>query len=83
MDTGSVRPLPPAELAALEEDLRDQRLAELMMQIAGMDHSSADVTAGLKAVLRQIEAIKPGELQAMLARVQMLKAERRHGSGRA
>jgi hypothetical protein len=83
MDKGSERPLPPAELAALEADLRDQRLAQLMETVAGMDHSSVDVTAGLKTVLLQIEAVAPGSLQAMLARIQMLRAERHSGIGNA
>lgn len=52
----------------------DAYLADLMMQLVGLDLSSADGRAGAGAILREIEALAPGSIARMQAGL-----ERRRG----
>ena len=50
----------------------DARLAQLLTEcLADLDLNSADGRAGIRAALREIEEISPGEVEAMAARLQM------------
>lgn len=50
----------------------DQRMAALLTEcLADLDLNSADGRAGIRAALRQIEEISPGEVEAMAARLQL------------
>jgi hypothetical protein len=52
----------------------DAYLADLMMQLVGLDLTSADGRAGAGAILREIEALAPGSIARMQAGL-----ERRRG----
>jgi hypothetical protein len=52
----------------------DAYLANLMMQLVGLDLTSADGRAGAGAILREIEALSPGSIARMQAGL-----ERRRG----
>ncbi|WP_333611691.1 hypothetical protein [Brevundimonas bullata] len=54
----------------------DAELADLMMQLVGLDLTSADGRAGSGAILREIEAKAPGTI----ARMQAGLALRRSGA---
>lgn len=50
----------------------DQRMAALLTEcIAELDTKSADGRAGIQNLLRQIEEVSPGEVEAMAARLQL------------
>ena len=53
----------------------DAYLANLMMQLVGLDLTSADGRAGAGAILREIEALAPGSIARMQAGL-----ERRRGA---
>lgn len=55
-------------------DQHDVYLANLMMQLVGLDMTSADGRAGAGAILREIEALAPGSIARMQAGL-----ERRRG----
>lgn len=52
----------------------DAYLADLMLQLVGLDLTSADGRAGAGAILREIEALAPGSIARMQAGL-----ERRRG----
>lgn len=52
----------------------DAYLANLMLQLVGLDLTSADGRAGAGAILREIEALAPGSIARMQAGL-----ERRRG----
>lgn len=52
----------------------DAYLANLMLQLVGLDLTSADGRAGAGAILREIEALAPGSIARMRAGL-----ERRRG----
>ncbi|MNE81112.1 hypothetical protein D3C80_1777410 [compost metagenome] len=52
----------------------DAYLANLMLQLVGLDLTSADGRAGAGAILREIEALAPGSVARMQAGL-----ERRRG----
>lgn len=52
----------------------DAYLADLMMQLVGLDLTSADGRAGAGAILREIETLAPGSIARMQAGL-----ERRRG----
>lgn len=70
----TARTLSPDELAALEADLRDRRMAELMANVVTFALEGSDGQAGMKAVLREIEQLQPGILEGMAARIQLARA---------
>ena len=45
----------------------DAYLANLMLQLVGLDLTSADGRAGAGAILREIEALAPGSIARMQA----------------
>lgn len=52
----------------------DRRMAALLSEcLADLDLNSADGRAGIRAALREIEEISPGEVEAMAARLQMCR----------
>lgn len=55
--------------------MSDKRMADLMTQLVegGLDLNSADGRAGIQALLREIDAVSPGSVEEMAARIQMLK----------
>lgn len=53
---------------------QDAELADLMMQLVGLDLTRADGRAGAGAILREIEALAPGSIARMRAGL-----ERRRG----
>ena len=52
----------------------DTELARLMMQLAGLDLTSADGRAGAGSILREIEAKAPGSIARMQAGLAMRRA---------
>ena len=54
--------------------VNDAYLADLMMQLVGLDLTSADGRAGAGAILREIETLAPGSFARMQAGL-----ERRRG----
>ncbi|MNC69485.1 hypothetical protein D3C75_1201790 [compost metagenome] len=54
--------------------VNDAYLADLMMQLVGLDLTSADGRAGAGAILREIETLAPGSIVRMQAGL-----ERRRG----
>lgn len=53
----------------------DTYLAKLMLQLVGLDLTSADGRAGAGAILREIESLAPGSIARMQAGL-----ERRRGA---
>lgn len=49
----------------------DAYLADLMMQLVGLDLTSADGRAGAGAILREIETLAPGSLARMQAGLEL------------
>lgn len=52
----------------------DAELADLMMQLVGLDLTSADGRAGSGAILREIEAKAPGSIARMQAGLALRRA---------
>jgi len=52
----------------------DNDLADLMMQLVGLDLTSADGRAGSGAILREIEARAPGSIARMQAGLALRRA---------
>jgi hypothetical protein len=52
----------------------DTDLADLMMQLAGLDLTSADGRAGAGSILREIEARAPGSIARMRAGLALRRA---------
>ncbi|MFZ4165162.1 hypothetical protein [Brevundimonas sp. NPDC058933] len=52
----------------------DIELADLMLQLVGLDLTSADVRAGAGAILREIEAKAPGSIARMQAGLALRRA---------
>lgn len=52
----------------------DADLADLMMQLVGLDLTSADGRAGSGAILREIEAKAPGSLARLQAGITLRRA---------
>jgi hypothetical protein len=52
----------------------DNDLADLMMQLVGLDLTSADGRAGSGAILREIEAKAPGSIARMQAGLALRRA---------
>ena len=55
-------------------DAHDAELANLMMQLVGLDLTSADGRAGSGAILREIEAKAPGSIARMQAGLALRRA---------
>lgn len=53
---------------------QDTELADLMMQLAGLDLTSADGRAGAGSILREIEAKAPGTVARMQAGLALRRA---------
>lgn len=52
--------------------MKDPELAgRLMQMVAGLELDSADGRAGVKALLREIEAASPGSVEQMAAHLQL------------
>ena len=54
--------------------VQDTELADLMMQLVGLDLTSADGRAGAGAILREIEAKVPGSIARMQAGMALRRA---------
>lgn len=52
----------------------DTELADLMMQLVGLDLTSADGRAGAGSILREIEAKAPGSIARMQAGLTLRRA---------
>lgn len=52
----------------------DAELADLMMQLVGLDLTCADGRAGAGAILREIEARAPGSIARMRAELALRRA---------
>jgi len=52
----------------------DAYLADLMMQLVGLDLTSGDGRAGAGAILREIEALAPGSIARMQAGLALRRA---------
>jgi len=53
---------------------QDTELADLMMQLVGLDLTSADGRAGAGSILREIEAKAPGSIARMQAGLALRRA---------
>lgn len=61
----------------------DAYLANLMLQLVGLDLTSADGRAGAGAILREIEALAPGSIARMQAGIALRRAALKAAPGHA
>lgn len=68
----------PGRWHTRENDMTDdQRMAAVLTEcLADLDLSSADGTAGIKSMLRQIEEAASGSLEQMASRIQLARLPR-------